>query len=162
MVQNCSERTICAWIAIMAVFLLFITGCAGSGLKHKESSPSQASVKENSGPVPLYYDFGDILVPKELKLQKKLSFVYAASGRVLGVLSFKANVEVSSLIKFFETSMAEDNWKLISSFRSPRSLLLFRKKNASCMINITEHTFKTVVEIWVAPEPLKIDSGNSG
>ena len=159
MVQNCSVRTICAWIVIMGVCLLFIANCAGSGLKHRESSLPQASVKAKKGPMPLYYDFGDILIPKELKLQKKLSFVYAASGRTAGVLSFKANVEVYSLIKFFETSMEKDNWKLVSSFRSPRTLLLFRKENATCMINITEQTFTTVVEIWVAPEMYVGDSG---
>ncbi len=159
MVQNCSGRTTCTWIVIIAVCLFFIGGCAGSGLKQKKSSSSQASVKTKKGPIPVYYDFGDILIPKELKLQKKLSFVYAASGRTAGVLSFKANVEVFSLIKFFETNMEKDNWKLISSFRSPRSLLLFRKKNVTCMINITEYTFSTVVEIWVAPEMYIGESG---
>ncbi|MBC8456484.1 MAG: hypothetical protein H8D67_00630 [Deltaproteobacteria bacterium] len=159
MVQNCSGRTTCTWIVIIAVCLFFIGGCAGSGLKHKEGSSSQASVKAKKGPIPVYYDFGDILIPNELKLQNKSSFVYAASGRTVGVLSFKANVEVYSLIKFFETSMENNNWKLVSSFRSTRSLLLFRKKNVTCMINITELTFKTVVEIWVAPEMHVGDSG---
>lgn len=159
MVQNCSGRTTCTWIVIIAVCLFFIGGCAGSGLKQKKSSSSQASVKTKKGPIPVYYDFGDILIPKELKLQKKLSFVYAASGRTAGVLSFKANVEVFSLIKFFETNMEKDNWKLVSSFRSPRSLLLFRKENVTCMINITEYTFNTVVEIWVAPEMYIGESG---
>ena len=159
MVKNCSGRTTCTWIVIIAVCLFFIGGCAGSGLKHKKSSSSQASVKTKKGPIPVYYDFGDILIPEELKLQKKLSFVYAASGRTAGVLSFKANAEVYSLIKFFKTSMENDNWKLVGSFRSPRTLLLFRKKNVTCMINITELTFNTVVEIWVAPEMYFGDSG---
>jgi len=153
MASNYSGKTAYTWFIAIAVCLLFIGGCAGPGLKNKKSSlpKAQKSVNTKKTPMPVYYDFGDILIPKELKLQKKSSFVYAASGRIAGVLSFKANVEVSSLIKFFETSMENDNWELISSFRSPRSLLLFRKKNVTCMINITELTFSTIVEIWVAP-----------
>jgi hypothetical protein len=47
--------------------------------------------------------------------------------------------------------MAKDNWRLVSSFKSPRTIMFFNKANRSCIINITEKSFKTDVEIWVAP-----------
>jgi hypothetical protein len=47
--------------------------------------------------------------------------------------------------------MAKDNWKLVSSFKSPRTILFFSKMNRICIINITEGKFKSEVEIWVAP-----------
>jgi hypothetical protein len=52
--------------------------------------------------------------------------------------------------------MTKDNWQYVSSFKSPRTLLLFKKENRWCVINITENKWNTRVEIWVAPF-----SGNS-
>jgi hypothetical protein len=100
---------------------------------------------------PLYYDFGDILIPRELKVVKDSSFVFRTPGLSAGVLALKGNVEVNSLITFFETNMAKDNWTPVSSFKSPRSMLLFQKENRWCVINITDESFSTYVEIWVAP-----------
>jgi hypothetical protein len=92
-----------------------------------------------------------VLVPRDLKLNTKSSFVYQTSGLTGGVLIFKSKVERSSLIKFFENNMAKDNWQAVSSFKSPRTLLLFQKENRWCVINITDNSWDTLVEIWAAP-----------
>jgi hypothetical protein len=55
--------------------------------------------------------------------------------------------------------MAQDNWRLMSSFKSPRTILFFTKANRSCIINITERSFDTEVEIWVAPTTANEDEG---
>ena len=55
------------------------------------------------------------------------------------------------MIDFFEHNMAKDNWQAVGTFKSPRTLLLFQKENRWCVINITDKTFDTLVEIWVAP-----------
>jgi len=60
-------------------------------------------------------------------------------------------VEISSVVRFFEDNMAQDNWRLVTTFRSPRTMMIFQKPNRDCIINITEKQFKTEVEIWVAP-----------
>ncbi|MBW1822721.1 MAG: hypothetical protein JRI92_13440 [Deltaproteobacteria bacterium] len=62
----------------------------------------------------------------------------------------KGRVEIGSLISFFEKNMAKDNWRLISSFKSSRTIMLFQKQNRWCVINITE-SMSTRIEIWVAP-----------
>jgi hypothetical protein len=67
------------------------------------------------------------------------------------VLSLEGRVDSTSLIAFFESNMAKDNWQAVSSFKSPRSILMFRKESRWCVINITEKTLGTYVEIWVAP-----------
>ncbi|MBW2035859.1 MAG: hypothetical protein JRI41_00050 [Deltaproteobacteria bacterium] len=140
--------------AILAVLFAFAisTGCAhlkGVGISKEKSEA--AATKEEKSPEPLYYDFEDVLVPSELKLDKKKSFVYHAPGFTAGVLVLSGRVEVSSLITFFENNMVKDNWRLLSVFKSPRTIIFFNKPNRSCIINITERQFKTEVEIWVAP-----------
>lgn len=150
------EKRIFRFIAIgMAVMALAVVGCAGSKLKEGESPSAQ----KDQGPVPLYYDFGDVLVPSELKVDKNSSFVFRTPGFSAGVLALKGRVEVNSLIDFFNNNMAKDNWKLVSYFKSRRTIMLFNKENRWCVINITEGDFNTFTEIWVSPTTMGTGSG---
>ena len=152
------KRNFWAFIGIGAVFFLIISGCAGG--KTKKSGPgSQVTAPKDKGPSPLYYDFGDVLIPNELKINKKASFVYKTSGFSAGVLILSGRVEISSLIAFFENNMQKDNWRTMGSFKSPRTIILFQKENRWCIINITEKDFKTHVEVWVAPTINEAEAG---
>ena len=152
------KRNFLAFIGIGAVFFLIISGCAG--LKSKKSGPkSQVTTPKVKGPSPLYYDFGDVLIPNELKVNKKASFVYKSSGFSAGVLTLSGRVEISSLIAFFESNMQKDNWRTISLFKSPRTIMLFKKESRWCVINIIEKDFKTHVEVWVAPTISEVEAG---
>ncbi|MFH1102929.1 MAG: hypothetical protein V1714_04095 [Pseudomonadota bacterium] len=138
---------------IAAACVLLVSGCASVMSK---GSGSDAEARKD---LPLYYDFGDVLVPKELKAEKKLSFIYRTAGLTTGVLTLKGRVELNSLIAFFESNMTKDNWQKLSEFKSPRTILLFQKEHRYCMINIVEGDFEAQVEIWVAPTMLKSESG---
>ena len=145
------------WLLVGVLAGLFMltmsVGCASlqsDSVSADEGQP-EASVAADDTPGPLYYDFGDVLVPMELKVDKNRSFVYHAPGFTAGVLGLTGRVDVSSLIRFFENNMAKDNWKLVSAFKSPRTIMFFNKPNRSCIINITEGSFSSQVEIWVAP-----------
>ncbi|MEW6671058.1 MAG: hypothetical protein AB1427_05105 [Thermodesulfobacteriota bacterium] len=145
------------WMGIgVAVMALVIGGCAGSKIKGEGSAPS---AQKDNGPVPLYYDFGDVLVPSELKVDKDASFVFRTPGYSAGVLALTGRVEVNSLIDFFYNNMSKDNWKLISYFKSRRTLMLFNKENRWCAINITEGDFTTYAEIWVSPTAMEGATG---
>lgn len=148
-------RTVFAGIIIMTALFLFITGCAGL------QSKKEASTQKDEGPSPLYYDFGDVLIPSELEVDKKSSFVFKTPGLSAGVLSLKGRVETSSLIAFFESNMTKDNWKQVSSFKSPRTMLLYQKENRWCVISITDTDLvsSTRVEVWVAPTMSETDTG---
>lgn len=135
--------------ALMIAMLISIGGC--SSLTKKDDKATAPSAKSGSGVPALYYDFGDVLVPKELKVDKKASFIYQTEGFSAGVLVLKGRIETSSLISFFEKNMTKDNWKMISSFKSERTMLLFQKAHRWCVMNITDERFNTYVEIWVAP-----------
>ena len=100
---------------------------------------------------PTYYDFGDVLLPSELKINKKDSFVFRTPGLTAGVLALSGRVDTNSLAAFFEKKMPVDGWEQVSAFKAPRSMILFKKQTRWCVISITEGNFTTNVEIWVAP-----------
>lgn len=147
-----------ACIGIIIVMLFIVTGC--SGLKSgKRGEPASTSEGKDKGASPLYYDFGDVLIPKEMKVDKKSSFIYQTPGFSAGVLVLNGRVEINSLIAFFENNMTKDNWRPVSKFKSPRTIMLYQKENRWCIINITEKGFTTHTEIWVAPTLGDVGSG---
>ena len=131
--------------------IFFFCGCSHLGKKTDDMSSPGLAGTVGQAPTDSYMDFGDILIPDGLKLDSKASFVIRTSGLNAGVLVLKGRVEQSSLINFFEVNMIKDNWQLVSSFKSPRTLMLYRKDTRWCVINISEGMFSTHVEIWVAP-----------
>lgn len=136
-----------ARVAVAAcMFVLMIVGCAS--MKGGAGSDVSADSGNND---PLYYDFGDVLVPREMKVEKNASFVFRTPGLSAGVLSMKGRVDAHSLVTFFESNMANDNWGLVSAFKSFRNIMMFKKENRWCVINITEKRFNTYLEIWVSP-----------
>jgi hypothetical protein len=138
------------WLKTFGIMVaLMVLGVACSSTP-KTTDGSEAREKEEKN-APLYYDFDDVLIPRDLKLNTKSSFVFHSSGLTAGVLVFTCKVERSSLIQFFENNMAKDNWQAVSIFKSPRTLLIFQKENRWCVINITDNSWDTLVEIWAAP-----------
>ena len=131
---------------VAALVILMAGGCAS-----QKGSSGDASDATADPHAPLYYDFGDVLVPREMKVDKNASFVFRTPGLSAGVLSMKGRVEGHSLIQFFETNMANDNWSLVSAFKSYRNIMLFKKESRWCVINITEKKMFTYLEIWVSP-----------
>jgi hypothetical protein len=125
-------------MVLMALVGLCFSGCSSLGSKKK-------------APKPIYYDFGDVLVPKELKYLRDESFVQRRPDFPAGLMSFKGRVDRNSLMNFFDVNMAKDNWQPVMSFKTSRSIMLFQKQNRRCVIRIEESTFITHVEIWVAP-----------
>ncbi len=153
--KRIKSALLCIGIVIYLIFL--VTGCSTLPSEKSSSEFDEAS-RQKDKTAPLYYDFGDILIPRELKVDKKSSFIYNTSGFSAGVLVLKGRVEIGSLISFFEKNMAKDNWRLISSFKSSRTIMLFQKQNRWCIINITE-SMSTKIEIWVAPTMNEPEAG---
>ncbi len=142
------SRILLVYAAIISACFLLFNGC--TQLAGGEKGSVTDAQHQGFAP-PIYYDFGDVRLPEELKVDDKDSFVYRTPGFSAGVLVLEGRVELYSLIAFFETSMASDNWKFVSSFKSPRTMMLFHKEARWCVINITEKNLNTLVEIWVAP-----------
>lgn len=98
-----------------------------------------------------YHEFGDVLLPGDLKIEPDDTFVFRAPGFSAGVISLRGRVTMDSLVRFFDTNMAKDNWRQISAFKSPRTMMLFHKENRWCVIKIDGSGYTTLVEIWVSP-----------
>ena len=139
-------------VLLLSILLLVGAGCAA--MKKSQDTPEETGEKkgEVEAPAPIYYDFVDILIPAELSLVKKGSFVYSTPSFSAGVLTFEGYVDGESLVNFFTTNMAKDGWTLKSSFRYRRVILSFEKEERSCLVNVAEFPLKTRVEIWVAPQ----------
>jgi hypothetical protein len=136
-------------LSVLLISLVVFSGCAylrGNGGESDETVVTGEETESGS----LYYDFGDVPIYSNLKVVKKKSFVYHVPGFTAGVLGLSGRVDADTLEQFFKKSMPKDNWKLVCSFKSPRSVLFFTKEKKSCIINMTEKRFKTEVEIWVA------------
>lgn len=159
-IGGCSQMTKQRFITFIMfgaiTFFLMSNAIADSDTKG-ETSPS--AVQKDQGSAPVYRDFGDVLVPSEMVPDSESSFIYTTSGLTVGVMTVKGRVESDSLIAFFQSNMAKDNWKLISYFKSPKTLMLFRKETRWSAINITEGVYYTYAEIWVAPTVGDVDAG---
>jgi hypothetical protein len=155
-----SRQTVLLAIGMITLLFFIVSGC--STLKSSKSGSTQdAAAKKDKEAAPLYYDFGDVLIPKELKVDKKSSYIVQSPGFLTGILALKGRVERNSLIAFFQNNMAKDNWREISLFKSPRTstIILFQKENRWCVISINEKSYSTYVEIGVAPTVNEPESG---
>jgi hypothetical protein len=139
-------------VLMLSILLLVGAGCAAWKKSQDTSEETGEKKNEVQAPAPVYYDFVDILIPAELSLVKKSSFVYSTPSFTAGVLVFEGYVQGESLVNFFTTNMPKDGWTLKSSFRYRRVILSFEKEERSCLVSVAEFSLKTRVEIWVAPQ----------
>lgn len=152
MKKKAQDRKLTVGLAGVMIILLLTTGC--STLKSKQQTSPSAGAAPAPAAVetpPVYYDFGDVMLPRELKVDKGDSFVMNSGGMTSGILALKGSVDSSSLVTFFENKMPVDGWRQMGSFRSDQSIMLFEKQNRWCVILIKDGRFSTGVEIWVAP-----------
>jgi hypothetical protein len=148
------------WGETMVCFSLLglVLGC-GSVLNEqkKESSSGMSAPQPQTGknlerPDAKYYDFEDILIPNELKLDIDKSKIFQSPNLMAGVLVLNGYVEVKSLNNFFKDAMVKDNWQAKGNFQlPPRTVLMFEKKNKRCVIFFEESKFNTHVEVWMIP-----------
>jgi hypothetical protein len=101
---------------------------------------------------PVYHDFDDILIPGELRLNQRMSSVFQTETVSAGVLAFSGKMDTQTLIQFFKSNMAKDNWRWVSGFKGTSSLLIFEKGNRWCVITLTGAGYGTQTNIWVAPK----------
>ena len=140
-----------AILVFLMAGMLSVSGCSVLKSKKGATTSAAAASAQPAQTKTVYLDFGDVLLPKELKVDKNDSFVFTSAGLTAGVLSLKGRVESSSLITFFENRMPDDGWQMVSAIKAEHSMLLFKKQARWCVIGIEEGQMNTFAQIWVAP-----------
>ncbi|MCM0756065.1 hypothetical protein M7784_12530 [Desulfovibrio aminophilus] len=146
-------------LLVVALALVSMAACStlstsGSGSSEPASGGSssggqaaqpevQTETYENSS---YYYDFSDILVPRELEFQAAESYVFDTRSFRSGVMIFTGRVVNADLINFFVNNMTKDGWTLVTSLKADKSILIFEKFNKSASIQIVDG-FKSKVTI---------------
>lgn len=139
------------------VLSVAVTGCSNFNMGgNKNSTGEQGKTREATA---VYYDFKDILIPKELKVMDGSTVVVSTPGYTSGIISLKGMIESRSLFNFFTNNMAKDNWNMISNIKSPAStIMIFQKQSRWAVITIRERDFSTYVEVGVAPTIGKVEA----
>ena len=139
-------------VLILTLIGMLPTGCAYIS---KQDSPSAAETKLRAS----YHDFEDILIPSEMSLKKKNSFIYTAGRTKVGLLTFKGRVEPGSLAAFFQNNLPRDGWRLVASLKDRAHTMVFLKDDRACVISIAEKTFTTALEVRVGAADRGPDQG---
>lgn len=140
-------------LIVFTLALLLATGCANMN-KNTKTQPSedaqpeqQSSYEETYNNPNYYYDFDDVLIPRELTPVDEEKYVFSDHRFHAGFRQFSGRVVAEDLYNFFVNNMAKDNWKLKFSLKTVRSVLVFEKPNKSCTITI-EDGFSTNVSVF--------------
>jgi len=84
----------------MGLFLFFVLLLPAGRMAQKKETPSTLEQKQRAS----YSDFDDILIPAELKLDRKHSFVFEAIRSKVGFLIFEGRSKPLSWRAFFKTT----------------------------------------------------------
>ena len=146
---------------VLAFVIALGTIWACSYLKPIDRSRPQNTGSNRPNLIPVYHDFDDVLVPKTMRINRKMTALNETQNMLAGVLALEGNVHRREIIQFFKTNMVKDNWIHVDQLIGPRSLFQFEKHNRWCVLTITESPggLGTKLDIWVIP---KIDAVSSG
>ncbi|MBU1002484.1 MAG: hypothetical protein KKE73_08165 [Proteobacteria bacterium] len=146
------------FITTLAIVSLLALGGCDSALQNRGEGAPAKSTQSMSKPMGTYQEFDDVLIPNEMELDQKASFVFETPQFKTGIVTYKGRVDAVSLANFFEKELPKDNWRLRSKMKYNRTIMVFEKPDRDCVVNIIDETFNTVVEIMVAPRQ---DSGST-
>ena len=146
-----SIRRTKVWLATVGLALLMVASCS---MFDKGPAKPETAQKQ----LPDVREFDDVLIPREMDIDKDSSAIYRREGMSAGLLRLSGRVEMSSLMRYFQNNMANEGWRPISQFRSPHSLMLFQKGNRMAVIAIEDDNFQTFADVWVVPMNESIDN----
>jgi len=140
--------TACSWLEST---LSSATGTAAANQATAKKSASEP------GKLPDLKEFGDVMIPRDMDINKDASFVYTRGGMNAGLLRLSGRVESKSLMRYFQNNMADEGWRMISQFHAPQSLMVFEKESRMCIIAVEDASFQTFVDVWVVPRNETLD-----
>jgi hypothetical protein len=150
-------------LATYLILAMLVAALAACSSMNATSDGSGADSAANTSSPTLYRDFNDILLPSEMKVDPKRTYIVEGSGLTTGILTVKGWVNRDSLIDFFKSAMEREKWQEVATFKSPSedtsSILVFQKTDRTAVISIREGWIYTYAEIAVAPSAKGISGG---
>lgn len=151
---------------ILLLLIVFIAGCANlqrSSSTENSYEPLESyqaddrittenDIAVNDSPDHMYYDFADIPVPNEMKIDTSESILFEAQNLKAGSLTFTGRVAPDSLFSYFQVAMQNEGWRPLSYIRYGNYILTFDKPDKLCIIRILEKSFRSELQIWVSPK----------
>ncbi|MUM77612.1 hypothetical protein GKC30_08205 [Pseudodesulfovibrio sp. F-1] len=136
-------------LLIVLALVFALSACATTGSGGSDSSATTATQYQEPD---YYYDFDDILIPKEIKYVENESYKLDNAKFRAAIMKFKGRVQVLELVQYFINNMAKDNWTLVSNNKAGKlSVLNFEKFNKSCVIQVDDG-FGTATTTIIAVE----------
>lgn len=137
-------------LSLILGLVLTTAACA----THSSETTDPGSQQDNAQPqskeyeqVNFYYEFKDILIPKELSPVDDAKYVFDDDRFLAGFRVFKGRVVADDLAQFFLNNMKKDGWTKKFSLKAEKSVLVFQKPDKSCTILI-ENGFNTKVTVF--------------
>ncbi len=139
---------------VLLTMVLFLFGCVNlRGDSDTETVYQPLDASPESEPIThKYYDFDDIPIPREMKINAKESILFESQNVKSGMLSFTGRVDSDSLFNYFEVSMANEGWRLISYIKYGTYILAFEKPEKLCIVRIIDRSFTSELQIWISPK----------
>lgn len=143
---------------VLLVLIVFVAGCA-----NMRSDADNDFIYDPPEPVPQaeaathkFYDFEDIPIPTEMKINTRESILFETQNIRSGILNFSGRVDSDSLFNYLQVAMTNEGWRLLNSIKYGTYMLAFDKPDRFCIIRIVPRQFSSELQIWISP---KIDRG---
>jgi len=132
------------FIILFFFFFLFTTQAFTQEEKVEVVTPQKV---EGEGEI--LYPVPYIPVLKDLSYQPSESAVLKTGSLLTGMLVFKGNYKMSSLVEFYRVQMKAQGWQEVGSFTSHTTFLAFRRPEGQAFISMKEGWVQTEVRIIV-------------
>jgi hypothetical protein len=146
-----STRTPLLRLLAVTLSVALVAGCALF-----EKGPSRPEPQR----LPDQREFDDIMIPRDMEIDKESSAVYRRDGMSLGILRMSGKVDGNALLRYFQNNMSNEGWRQVSLLRAPQSLMVFQKGNRMAVLALDDtEMLNTYADLWVVPLNDSFDAG---
>ena len=96
-------------LALQVLVALFFTACTTTISQQPTTLEQPRGEKQAKEVAPLYYDFKDVPVPRQLDIINEKSFVFQTAESTVGRISLSGRLNAEFLIDFFSSRMPRNS-----------------------------------------------------
>lgn len=136
-------------ILLLVLALAVVMGCTTRQSQSTEPGGGDpAAYEETYEQTNFYYEFEDILIPREIDPVDDEKYVFDDGRFLAGFRIFKGRVVTDDLFLFFLNNMQRDGWTKVVSIKSDTSTLVFSKPRKGCTIKIEDSWPESKVTVF--------------